>query len=141
MVELNWSDYLHQEEATRMAANLEIVIVDDEAQITDLLKAFILHTAPGTSVRTFNDSSIARDFIACNHVDVLITDNWMPGLSGIQVLEAAPSNVTKIILSGRILDMGDETLKRLNATFLEKPIQLRALAKIIWPQPPPALAS
>jgi DNA-binding NtrC family response regulator len=129
------------EGGAKVGNNTRVVIVDDEAQITELLKAFVLHTAPETVVHTFNDSTIAREFVTHNRIDVLITDNRMPGLDGIQLLEAASSDVTKIILSGRILENDDERLKRLNATFLEKPVQLRALAKIIWPQPPPALAS
>jgi DNA-binding NtrC family response regulator len=141
MVGSGKSDYLRQEETTGMAGKLEVVIVDDEPQITDILKAFVLHTAPETIVRTFNDSVLAREFIVGNHVDVLITDHIMPGLDGIKLLESAPPEARKIILSGRMIDIGEQELKRLNATFLEKPTQLRALAKIIWPPSSPLIGS
>jgi hypothetical protein len=42
--------------------------------------------------------------------------------------------VIKVILSGDVFDIGEEKLKKLNATCFEKPVSLPALGKIISEQ-------
>lgn len=114
-----------------MGRQLEVVLVDDEEQFTDVLKTYILDTTPGIWVHTFNDAILAKEFIAANPVDVLITDYKMPRIDGLQLMESAPPEARKIIISGYVPDITEEKLKKLNATFFEKPVPLRALAKII----------
>jgi two-component system response regulator YesN len=114
-----------------MSRKLEVVLVDDEKQITELLKAFILYAAEETTIHTFNDSVVAKEFIANNSVDMLITDYKMPHVDGLQLMESAPHQLRKVLISGYVSDIAEEKLKKLNATFFEKPIPLRALAKII----------
>jgi YesN/AraC family two-component response regulator len=77
---------------------------------------------------------MAKEFIAGNPVDVLITDYKMPRIDGLQLMESARPEVRKVIISGYVSVIAEEKLKRLNATFLEKPVPLRALAKIISEQ-------
>jgi DNA-binding NtrC family response regulator len=67
-------------------------------------------------------------------VDVLITDYKMPRFDGLQLMESAPLQVKKIVISGYVSDIAEEKLQKLNATFFEKPVPLRALAKIISEQ-------
>jgi two-component system response regulator YesN len=117
-----------------MDRKLEVVLVDDEEQITELLETYLLFSAQGISVHSFNDSIMAKEFIAGNPVDVLITDYKMPLLSGLELMESAPLQVRKIVISGYVSDIAEERLQKLNATFLEKPVPLRALAKIIAEQ-------
>jgi YesN/AraC family two-component response regulator len=61
-----------------MGKRLEIVVVDDEVQITELLKTFIECASTNSNVHTFNDAGEARNYILKNSVDVLITDYKMP---------------------------------------------------------------
>jgi YesN/AraC family two-component response regulator len=117
-----------------MNRKLEIVIVDDEEQITELLKTFILCITQEIRVYTFNDSLDAKDYITKNPVDVLITDYKMPRLDGLQLMEAASPLSRKIMISGYVSEVAEEKLHKLNATFFEKPVPLRALAKIISEQ-------
>jgi DNA-binding NtrC family response regulator len=77
---------------------------------------------------------VAKEFIANNPVDVLITDYKMPGFDGLQLMESAPPEVRKVIISGYLSLIAEEKLKKLNATFFEKPVPLRALGKIISEQ-------
>jgi DNA-binding NtrC family response regulator len=114
--------------------NLEVVVVDDEEQITGLLETFIHYTSPETSVHTFNDSIVAREFMIQNPVDVLITDYRMPGLDGLQLMESVPLQLKKVLISGYVSTIAEEKLQKLNATFFEKPVPLRALSKIIREQ-------
>jgi YesN/AraC family two-component response regulator len=117
-----------------MARKLEVVVVDDEEQITELLKTFIQCITQEIHVHTFNDSVVAKDFITNNLVDVLITDYKMPRFDGLQLMEAAAPAARKVMISGYVSEIAEEKLQRLNATFFEKPVPLRALAKIISEQ-------
>ena len=117
-----------------MTRKLEIVVVDDEEQITDLLKTFIQCITQEITVHTFNDSVVAKDFIMNNPVDVLITDYKMPRFDGLQLMEAAAPQARKVMISGYVSEIAEEKLQKLNATFFEKPVPLRALAKIISEQ-------
>jgi YesN/AraC family two-component response regulator len=117
-----------------MTRKLEIVVVDDEEQITELLKTFIQCITQEITVHTFNDSVVAKDFIMNNPVDVLITDYKMPRFDGLQLMEAAAPQARKVMISGYVSEIAEEKLQKLNATFFEKPVPLRALAKIISEQ-------
>jgi DNA-binding NtrC family response regulator len=117
-----------------MTRKLEVVVVDDEEQITELLKTFFLCMTQEIKVHTFNDPIVAKDFIVKNPVDVLITDYKMPRLDGLKLMEAASPLSRKVMISGYVSEIAEEKLQRLNATFFEKPVPLRALAKIISEQ-------
>jgi DNA-binding NtrC family response regulator len=117
-----------------MNRNLEVVVVDDEEPITEILSSFIPLITQGVSVHTFNDSVVAKDFIAHNLVDVLITDYRMPRFNGLQLMESTPAQVRKVIISGYVSDISEEKLQKLNATYFEKPVFLPALAEIISEQ-------
>jgi len=117
-----------------MNRDLEVVVVDDEERITDLLTTYIPLAAKGIQVHPFNDSLVAKDFVAHHIVDVLITDYKMPRLNGLQLIESAPPQVKKVMLSGYVSDISEEKLQKLNAVYIEKPVPLRALAKVITDQ-------
>jgi DNA-binding NtrC family response regulator len=117
-----------------MSRRLEVVVVDDEEQITELLKTFIQCITQEIRVHTFNDSVDAREYIAKNPIDVLITDYKMPRYDGLQLMESTPPPVKKVMISGYVSEIAVEKLQKLNATFFEKPVPLRALAKIIADQ-------
>lgn len=110
---------------------LEIVIVDDEVQITELLKTFITCTFKECKVYTFNDSDKARNFLLEKEIDVLITDYKMDKYNGIDLIEILPPSVEKILISGYVSEIAEERLRQLNATFFEKPVPMKLLEKII----------
>ncbi len=114
-----------------MGRNLDVVIVDDEKQITDLLEAFILQVDSSMRINTFTDSVLAKDRIVNFPVDILITDYIMPKISGLQLLEFTPMHVIKILLSGHTFDMGEETLKKRNINFFTKPDGLIQIPEFI----------
>ncbi|MFP4012805.1 MAG: response regulator [Chitinispirillaceae bacterium] len=114
-----------------MSHTLEIMIVDDEEQITDLLKAFISLHAQNVNVHVFNDPREALNYMQTNHLDVLITDYQMPRINGITLLESAHPDVKKILISGYVSEIAEEKLARLNAVFFEKPIKLLSLGNLI----------
>jgi YesN/AraC family two-component response regulator len=114
-----------------MTKSLEVVIVDDEIQITELLKTFIECSSTNTNIHTFNDAAEARSFLLGNDVDVLITDYKMPKFNGIELMETAPPDVKKVLISGYVSEIAEERLQQLDAVFFEKPVPMKALGKII----------
>lgn len=114
-----------------MGKRLEIVVVDDEVQITELLKTFIECASTTSNVHTFNDSLEARSYILANSIDVLITDYKMPKFNGIELMEAIPPEVKKVLISGYVSEIAEERLNQLEAVFFEKPVPMKALERII----------
>lgn len=110
---------------------LEVVVVDDEEQITELLETAIRLTSATSNVHTFNDSILARDYIQQNPVDLLITDYKMPVMNGLQLMESAPRLARKILISGFVSGFAEDKLQQLNATFFEKPVTLKAIGQIV----------
>lgn len=117
-----------------MGKRLEIVVVDDEVQITELLKTFIECASTNTNVHTFNDAGEARSYLLSNSVDVLITDYKMPKFNGIELMEEAPRDSKKVLISGYVSEIAEEKLNKLDAVFFEKPVPMKALEKIIHEQ-------
>lgn len=62
-----------------------ILVVDDNADILRLNVKVL--AAAGYQVDTAEDGAAAWDALQCNRYDLLITDNEMPKLSGIELLE------------------------------------------------------
>jgi YesN/AraC family two-component response regulator len=117
-----------------MGKRLEIVVVDDEVQITELLKTFIECASKNSNVHTFNDSSEAKNYINSNDVDVLITDYKMPKYNGLELMEDVSPDIKKVLISGYVSEIAEERLNRLDAVFFEKPVPMKALEKIIREQ-------
>ena len=85
-----------------MGKTLEIVVVDDKVMITDLFESYIKLSGTAANVYTFNDSGKALDFINSNtHIDIVITDYKMPGVNGLELLEASPQAATRILVTSQ----------------------------------------
>jgi len=117
-----------------MRKKLEVVIVDDEIQITELLKTFVQFASKNTNIHTFSDADEARNYLLKNSIDVLITDYKMPKYNGLELMEGLSPNVKKILISGYVSEIAEEKLSRMDAVFFEKPVPMKALGKIIAEQ-------
>lgn len=111
--------------------NLRIVVVDDEAQITDLLMTYLLCLSKSYVITTFNDPEEARAYLQQNPIDVLITDFKMPKYDGIQLMKLVPKDATKILISGYVSEITEGHLNELKASFFEKPVPMKELGKLI----------
>jgi DNA-binding NtrC family response regulator len=110
---------------------LQVVVVDDESQITDLLRTFLLCISSNLDVHTFNDSEEARTYIQHHMVDVLITDFKMPKYDGIQLMKIMPMDSMKILISGYVSEITEGQLNNLKASFFEKPVSMKDLGALI----------
>jgi DNA-binding NtrC family response regulator len=114
-----------------MGKKLEVVVVDDEASITDLLENYIQFLSKSASVHSFNDPVEAQNYIKHNAIDILITDYKMPNVNGIQLMESTKPETTRIMISGYLSEIAEEKLQELQAFFFEKPVPMKQLGKII----------
>jgi DNA-binding response OmpR family regulator len=97
-------------ETTQHAANLRILVVDDEPMILQL-NSEVLSDA-GYDVDSAEDGAAAWDALQLNRYDLLITDHDMPNMSGLELvrkLHAARVTLPVIMASGT---MPVEELKR-----------------------------
>lgn len=65
----------------------KILIVDDQPDITDIIRDFIQGRHPEVKTITLNDPIEALGFIEKNPIDLLISDHHMPNMSGAELLK------------------------------------------------------
>jgi len=117
-----------------------VLVVDDEpavrAIVVELLKVEGYETAEA------GDGQAALDAVAADPPDAVVTDLWMPRLSGqdlIHRLRAAGSGVPVVAMSA----WKDQPLVP-GVPFVPKPLHLErllaALDEVLWPAPEPARA-
>lgn len=66
-----------------------ILVVDDELDIREAVRDVLESSLDGTRVLTADSGKAALDVLAGQHVDLIITDYKMPGMTGVQLLGAA----------------------------------------------------
>ncbi len=116
---------------------LRILVVDDETQITDILKTFLLKN--GFEVIDTDRGDTAMEIIRGGEViDAMVLDMKMPHFPGIEVIKCLKNSgrvLPVVILSGALgLEKGIEELRELGYSendILYKPVDLfELLAKI-----------
>jgi DNA-binding NarL/FixJ family response regulator len=104
-----------------------VLLVDDDPAIRETLRLFLERILKGVRVKTAHSAVSAFDLLRAGPVDVLVTDQRMPGIPGIEFLARVRHefpDVSTVMISGH----ADEQLER-DATerggvsaFLSKPI-------------------
>ena len=103
-----------------------LLVIDDEIPITVFLKE--LFTNAGYRVTAITDSRQAMEYFKGFHsnIDLVITDQTMPGLTGIQLSEKMleiDSSIPVIICTGFSEQITNELLKQENiADIMQKPV-------------------
>lgn len=120
--------------------NLIVSIVDDELDITELLRDAICDSIDGISVLTFNDPIIALEHFEDNKQDyaLVISDLRMPSINGLELLKRIKSsspNVRTILMSAFNFEF-DELYRTYSAqgiidSSIEKPVTIDALCQRI----------
>lgn len=125
--------------ALRISSNKQIVsVVDDELDITELLRDAICDRIDGISVVTFNDPVIALEHFADNKKNyvVVISDLRMPSLNGLELLKrikTSSPNVRTVLMSAFDLEF-DELYRTYSDagiidSSIEKPVTIDALCQ------------
>ncbi|MCP4350922.1 MAG: SpoIIE family protein phosphatase [Desulfobacterales bacterium] len=102
---------------------LKLLVVDDEPSITRLV-AESLRTMP-LEIRTANSGEEALVMIRETPADILITDIYMPDVTGLELLEKVlqihPETLGIAITGNRDIDIAVKFMKKGGVDFLEKP--------------------
>ncbi len=111
-----------------------ILIIDDEPHMRRILTTNL--TQDKHAVTAASDVNEARQLIAANCYDAVITDQKMPGGSGLEVLAAAreadPALAVVLLTAAATLELAVESMRQGAFDFLPKPFTpevLRATAK------------
>jgi CheY-like chemotaxis protein len=93
-----------------------IVIVDDIPALSFFVE-HLLEEAGFTNYVSFDDPACALDFIKSNvPVDLVITDYYMPGMNGLELLEKAKSIRTQI--QGIIISSASSLIPKENHDYI-----------------------
>ena len=100
-----------------------VLVIDDEKNITFVVQAMLERA--GFEAIVFNDSTEALDALSSEEVDAIITDLYMPGQGGMEVLEACQKNYPQvpvvIITAFGTVESAVNALKRGAFDFITKP--------------------
>jgi CheY-like chemotaxis protein len=113
------------------AALKTILVVDDEPKIRGILAEVL--SEPGRVVLSAANGYEALRLLAEHHIDLLVTDVRMPGISGFELARQSKvmrPNLTVIYLSGCIVDTEWEAGRKLGLLF-HKPVRTDELLREI----------
>ncbi len=103
----------------------KIAVIDDESELAQLYTEAL--DANGYEATAFSDSNLALEEICLKHTNysMVISDNRMPGLNGMELLTQIQQKDDKIkfILISAFGQIADRDI---NFTFLPKPIMISA---------------
>ena len=109
------------------------LIVDDEKNISFVIQAMLERASFETIV--FNDSSEALEAIATEDIDVVITDLYMPGQGGMEILDYCQKNHPQlpvvIITAYGTVESAVSALKRGAFDFVTKPFDQAELLAVV----------
>jgi PAS domain S-box-containing protein len=112
-----------------------VLFVDDEQALVDL-SVDILRSL-GYKVTGFSDSVLALKFVEekANDIDILITDQTMPGMTGVELAKAAlkiRKNLPVILCTGYSAEINPERAAAIGISQLAmKPLRLRQFAEML----------
>ena len=115
----------------KIAAKKTILVVDDEPLIVDFLKAYLAHH--DFNVLTADCGQQALETLASKAVDLIITDQSMPEMSGIELSQAAKKlypDLRIILSSGYNEDINELNIEHYGIdSFCAKPASCKELIK------------
>ena len=115
--------------ASLVADKFSILIVDDDQEIIDLLKAYLERQAP-YEISTAADGITALIEVGRVKPDLLILDIMIPGVDGVEVcrrIKADSSNRTAIIAISGTTERQSQVLEAGADAFMLKPVDMDQL--------------
>lgn len=112
----------------------EVLIVDDDPVVLRTLARILRAAHPEWGLSVAVTAFEAAERLRSDHCDVLVTDLDMPGTSGIDLLKHAAQrhpNITRIVHSARVYDMGGAELDQLAHVVLSKSVDTAHLIGVV----------
>lgn len=110
-----------------------ILVVDDEPDIREAVRDVLEASVDGASVHVSESGRAALAWLADHHVDLIVTDYKMPGMNGVQLLDAADAimpGVRHILVTAfdreLVKDLGGRAS---NERIVQKPLDADRLIK------------
>jgi len=115
-------------------SNARILVVDDEADIRDLVQEIL--TEEGYAVSVSASAEEARAACAAQQPDLVLLDIWMPGTDGISLLrewqQAYGSALPVVMMSGHgTVETAVEATRLGAIDYVEKPLSLAKLLRTV----------
>ncbi len=107
---------------------IDIVCIDDETALLRILSVFL--ESRGFSVATFEDPSEGVDFINQNEVGLVLCDQRMPSMTGLDVLKAVDAELPFYLVSGDLKVSAVSADDPRLCGVLAKPVSPRKLAEL-----------
>lgn len=112
-----------------------ILIVEDEFRVLWLMKEFLSSLGPNYVIETADSGSVALDKTQSVTWDLVITDNCMPGMSGLDLIgtikRKSPSTLF-ILMTAYGSNETEQTTQRLGVyRYMLKPFSMADLKRII----------
>jgi DNA-binding NtrC family response regulator len=112
---------------------LDILFVDDDRQILDLVKSYLLRQ--GLEVTTHSDGLKALETLKRKNFDIVFSDLIMPEIDGLALLKAvkklSPETEVIIVTGFASVESAIEALKLGGYDYLQKPISFERLGILI----------
>jgi len=112
-----------------------VLVVEDDPSVAFLIKDGLVDLGAKFYVETASSGEAALEKIAQEHWDLIVTDQRMPGMTGLQLIEAlkerAPSTLT-ILITAYGSEEVEQAARRLNVYhYMAKPFPLADLKRVI----------
>jgi len=115
--------------------NYKILVIDDEPEITDIIKAFL--TSAGYEVLVENSSVMGVEKAKSFRPDLILLDIMMPVMDGYEVCSAIKKNmelngIPILFLTGKdATDDGGQSFKSGADLFIKKPFSCERLLQMV----------
>lgn len=114
---------------------MRILVVDDDSVCRRVRVEFIEEKYPDAEIVEAANGLEAKDKFAEGDFDGIVTDHWMPGMNGLELLKFiknSAKNVPAVMISGfqdsRQLQASVESL---GFRFLKKPVRFKEFEQIL----------
>ena len=116
-----------------MLGNGSVLVIDDETAITSSLEAIL--SDEGYKVYKANSGEQGIELAFSESPDVILADVWMPGIDGIQTLQAVKDSELRsevILMSGHgNIETAVKATKIGAFDFIEKPLSMETVIRVI----------
>jgi two-component system, NtrC family, response regulator AtoC len=114
---------------------LNVLVVDDDPMLGDLLHEVL--QISGHQCQVAKTGAAALELLARHPFDLVISDLWMPGLSGMELWERLRADHPELATRMILISAEDPASKRCEfvrstgLTYLKKPFRIQELSAIV----------